>query len=169
KEVVVSGDFRWASKKNRYTFGIGGSFLNNPFKFKVQENINAVRQIAAGFISIGILERVAVLVELDYNRLDIRDSVNTRNDFKTIFGEVDIKVINGLEAKFQFEDYNPQLGIKTGSLKLRRYSFGFIAYPLTGLEIEGIYRLVQEPGLKEQSPDSEIKNNEYQAVFKFYF
>ena len=100
---------------------------------------------------------------MDYNRLDIRDSAATRNDLKTYFGELDIRVVQGVEAKFQIEAYDPSLGYK-GQLESRRYSFGIMLYPLTGLEIESIFRLVKEPGL-----DTEIKNNEFQTVFKFYF
>ena len=57
---------------------------------------------------------------------------------------------------------------------MRRYSFGFEFFPLTGLEIETIYRYVDEPG-KTTDPvtgaekDIDEKNNEFQATFKFYF
>ena len=57
---------------------------------------------------------------------------------------------------------------------MRRYSFGFEFYPLTGLEIEAIYRYVDEPG-KTTDPvtgaekDIDVKNNEFQTTFKFYF
>jgi hypothetical protein len=174
KQFVTSADFRWASKKSKYTFGLGGSFLTNPFKYDPANNINALRQIAAGFFSVGLFERVVILGELDYNRLDLRDSASTRSDFQTLFGEVDIRVIKGLEAKFQFENYNPQLGIKNAPLERRRYSFGVEFFPLTGLEIEAIFRYVNEPG-KTTDPvtgtekDIDIKNNEFQTTFKFYF
>jgi hypothetical protein len=164
KQVVASGDFRWASKKNKVTLGIGCSFLSNPFKYDITNNINALRQIGAGFISIGLFERVAILGEYDYNRLDIRDSVSTRNDFHTIFGEVDIRVIQGLEAKFQIENYDPQLGIKQGDQERFRYSFGIGLFPFTGLELETIFRLVKTP-----DPNITIKNNEFQQTIKFYF
>jgi hypothetical protein len=174
KQFTASADFRWASNKNKFTAGLGGSFLTNPFKYDSQNNINALRQIAGGFLSIGILERVAIIGEFDYNRLEIRDSTGTKNDFNTLFGEINIRIVRGLEAKFQFESYDPQLGIKEGSLERRRYSFGFGFFPLTGLEIEAIYRVVDEPG-KTIDPvtggekDIDIKNNEMHATFKFYF
>lgn len=163
KQFTASGDFRWASKKGDYTFGAGGSFINNPFKWDAANNINAKRQIASGFFSAGLLKRVAILGEYDYNRLDIKDSVNTRQDFNTIFGEVDIFITQGVQAKFQYESYNPFLGMKDGPQGQRRYSFGFNFFPLTGLEIESIYRIVKEPG------GTEIKNNEFQDTFKVYF
>ncbi len=174
KQFVTSADFRWAGSKNKFTAGLGGSFLTNPFKYDPQKNINALRQIAAGFFSIGIFERVALLGEFDYNRLDIRDSISTRSDFQTLFAELDVKITKGLEAKFQFENYDPQLGVKNGPQERRRYSFGFGLYPLTGLEIEAVYRVVDEPGktvdpVSGTEKDIDIKNNEIQTTFKFYF
>lgn len=174
KQFLTSADFRWADKKSKYTFGIGGSFLTNPFKWDPTNNINALRQLAGGFLSVGLFQRVAILGEFDYNRLKIADSVSTRRDFTTIFGEVDIRVVKGLEAKFQFENYNPQLGIKDAPLQMRRYSFGLEFYPMTGLEIETIFRYVDEPGkttdpFTGQQKDVDIKNNEFQTMFKFYF
>lgn len=174
KQFTASGDFRWASKNNKFTGGLGGSFLTNPFKYDPQNNINALRQIAGGFFSIGILERIALMGEFDYNRLDIRDSAGTRSDFQTLFAELNVRVVKGLEAKFQFENYDPQLGIKNGSQERRRYSFGFGFFPLTGLEIEAIYRVVDEPGktidpVTGAEEDIDIKNNEIQTTFKFYF
>lgn len=174
RQFTTSADFRWASKNGKYTFGLGGSFINNPFKWDPAKNINALRQVAGGFISVGLFNRIAILGEFDYNRLDLSDSVSTRRDFQTIFGEVDIRIVQGLEAKFQFENYNPQLGIKNAPLEMRRYSFGFEFYPLTGLELEAIYRYVYEPG-KTTDPvtgaekDVDEMNNEFQVTFKFYF
>jgi len=91
-----------------------------------------------------------------------------------LFAELNIRITKGLEAKVQFESYDPQLGIKNGSLERKRYSFGVELFPLTGLEIEAIYRVVDEPG-KTKDPvtgaeqDIDIKNNEIQTTFKFYF
>jgi hypothetical protein len=164
KEAVASGDFRWATKDSKFTFGLGASFLSNPYKYSVANNINAVRQIVAGFISVGLFERVAILGEFDYNRLDIRDSVSTREDLRTIFGEVDIRVIQGVEAKFQVENYNPELGTKDPPEERFRYSFGVGIFPLTGLELETIFRLVQSG---DHNPD--LHNDEFQQTFKFYF
>ncbi|MCI0450471.1 MAG: hypothetical protein L0Y79_11945 [Chlorobi bacterium] len=167
KQLTVSGDFRWASKKSKYTAGIGGSFLTNPYKYDPINNINALRQMAAGFISIGLFERVAILGELAYNRLDLRDSLATRSDFRTIFGELNARITKGIELKFQYENYDPELGTEKSTRERQRYSFGAVLFPLTGLEIESIFRLVKEG--KGPTDDFEIKNDEFQTVFKFYF
>jgi len=167
KQLTVSGDFRWAGKKNKYTAGLGGSFLTNPFKYDPNNNINALRQLAAGFVSIGLFERVAILGELVYNRLDLRDTASTRSDFRTIFGELNARISKGIEIKFQYENYDPELGTKNSTRERQRYSFGAVFFPLTGLEIESIVRLVKEG--KGPTDDFEIKNDEFQTVFKFYF
>jgi hypothetical protein len=170
KQVTVSGDFRWASKKTKYTFGIGGSFLSNPFKYDPTNNINAVRQMAAGFLSIGLFERVAIIGELAYNRLDIRDSSATRSDFRTIFGEIDIRISKGVELKVQYENYDNALGLKNSETERQRYSFGAVFYPLSGLEIESIFRLVRNgKGDPEPTNFTDFKDDEFQTVIKFYF
>lgn len=170
KQITVSGDFRWASKKSKYTFGLGGSFLSNPFKYDPSNNINAVRQMSAGFFSIGLFERVAIIGEVAYNRLDINDSAKTRSDLRTIFGEIDIRVSKGLELKFQYENYDNALGIKNSTTERQRYSFGAVFFPLTGLEVESIYRVVTNGKGDPEPPNAtDFKDNEFQTVFKFYF
>lgn len=170
KQFTATGDFRWASKNNKYAFGLGGSFITNPFKYDAVNNINALRQVAAGFLSIGLLERVAIIGELDYNRLDLRDSVSTRSDLRTIFGELDIRVSKGVELKFQYENYDNALGVKNSTSERQRYSFGAICYPLTGLEVEAVYRMVKN-GLGDPEPPgaTDYKDDEFQTVIKFYF
>jgi len=159
RQFTGSLDFRWAAKKNKYGFGIGGSFLNNPYKYNPVKNINALKQAAGGRVALGFFERIALLGELTYSRLEIADTLSPKYDQRIIFGEIDIKVIKGLELKGQFEDFDP----KDTQGNSRRISVGAVIFPLTGLEIESIFRIVQEPD------EAEIKNNEFQTIFKFYF
>lgn len=160
RQFTSSLDFRWASKKNKVVVGIGGSFINNPFKYDPINNINALRQVLGTRLSLGIFERVAILGEWTYNRLDISDTASTRFDQRTGFGEIDIFLIKGLQLKSQYELYD---NLPSDVLNKRRYSFGAVIHPLTGLEIEAIYRVVKEPN------GSEIKNDEFQSIIKFYF
>lgn len=170
KQVTVSGDFRWASKKTKYAFGIGGSFLSNPFKYDAANNINALRQMAAGFLSIGLFERVAILGEVAYNRLNLRDSAKTKSDFRTIFAEIDIRISKGLELRVQYENYDNALGLKNNVTERQRYSFGAVFYPLTGLEVESVFRIVRNgKGDPEPANATDFKDNEFQTVIKFYF
>lgn len=170
KQFTAFGDFRWASKNNKYTFGLGGSFINNPFKYDPANNINANRKLAAGFISIGLFDRVAILGELAYNRLEISDSAKTKNDIRTIFGEIDIRVSKGVELKAQYENFDNAIGLKDATSRVaQRYSFGAVFYPLTGLEVESIYRLVKTSKGTTPSGYEDPKDNEFQTTFKFYF
>jgi hypothetical protein len=170
KQLTLSGDFRWASKKNKVTFGLGGSFINNPFKYDPNPaaNTDALRQIAGGFFSIGVMERVALIGEVDFNRLKIHDSLGTRRDVRSIFGELNVRVISGIELKFQYENLDNALGHKNAVTERQRYSFGAVLYPLTGLEIESVIRIVKN-GAGENDDIEDVKDNEYQTVFKFYF
>jgi len=160
KQFTSSLDFRWAGKKNKIAIGLGGSFITNPFKYDPVNNINALRQVVGARLSLGFFERVAVLGEWTYNRLDIKDAASTRFDQRTGFGEIDIFLVKGLQIKSQYELYD---NLPTDVQNRRRYSFGAVIHPLTGLEIEAIYRKVDEP------TGVEIKNDEFQTVFKFYF
>jgi len=170
KQFTASGDFRWVSRNEKYALGIGGSFITNPFKYDAIKNINALRQMAAGFLSIGLFNRVAIIGELSYNRLSLRDSASTRSDLRTIFGELDIRIIKGLEFKFQYENYDPALGIKNSTLERQRFTFGTVVYPLNGFELEAVYRLVRNGLGDPQPPGAEdIKDDEMQVLFKFYF
>jgi hypothetical protein len=168
KQVTVSGDFRWASKKSKYTFGLGGSFINNPYKFDPVNNINAVRNIAAGFFSIGLFQRVSLMGEFSYNRLKIRDALSSQADQKIVFGELDYMAVKGIELKLMYENYNPKVGIPDNTSERQRYSFGVMCYPLTGLELEAIYRVVKE-GKGDGPVPFNLQNNEFQVDFKFYF
>lgn len=170
KQFTASGDFRWAHKKGKYTFGLGGSFMSNPFKWDQANNVNALRQMAAGFVSIGLFERVAIMGEVAYNRLDLRDSVSSRTDLRTIFGEIDVMVTNGIELKLQYENFDNALGTKNAFTERQRYSVGAVFYPLTGLEVESIVRFVRN-GLGDPEPPgaTDFKDDEFQTTFKFYF
>jgi hypothetical protein len=161
RQFTGSMDFRWASKKGNYAFGVGGSFLNNPFKYNPTANINALKEAAGGRVAAGLFKRVSLLGELTYSRLKISDSLSTKLEQRIIFGDIDITVIKGLELKGQYEDFDPK---NIPNAYRRRISIGAVIFPLTGLEIESIYRKVQEPNL-----DTEIKNDEFQTVIKFYF
>ncbi|MBL8016377.1 MAG: hypothetical protein JNK43_03835, partial [Ignavibacteria bacterium] len=114
--------------------------------------------------------RVAILGELAYNRLDIRDSAATRSDFRTIFGELDIMVSKGLELKVQYENYDNALGLKNNETERQRYSFGAVFYPLNGLEVESIFRIVKNgKGDPEPTNATDFKDDEFQTTIKFYF
>ncbi|GEM_PF-518736 len=166
KEFVASGDFRWASKKSKFTVGIGASFLNNPYRLTVRPSGNtydAVNQIEAAFVSFGFVQRIALLGEIDFNSQKYAtDSANIKQLFNTYFGELDARLIKGLELKLQYEKFDNQLGTKNGDGERIRYSGGFVIFPLQGFEVEAMYRMAKT------YPDTQFYN-ESNVVFHFYF
>ncbi|HEY3251857.1 MAG TPA: hypothetical protein VGK25_12165, partial [Ignavibacteria bacterium] len=142
RQFTGSLDFRWQGKKRKWGLGLGGSFINNPFKYDPANGTDAIRKVAAGYVAGGFMERVAIMGEWTYNRLDIANATSTRFDQRTLFGEIDIRIIDGLDLKGQYELYD---NLANEILNRRRYSFGVDMFPLTGLEIESIVRLVKEP------------------------
>ncbi len=166
KEFVASGDFRWASKKSKFTLGAGASFLNNPYRLTVRPSGNtydAVNQIEAAFVSFGFLQRIALLGEIDFNSQKYTtDSASVKQLFNTYFGEADFRVTSGLELKFQYEKFDNQLGTSNGDGERVRYSGGVVIYPLQGFEVEAMYRIAKT------YPDTQ-SYNESNVVFHFYF
>jgi hypothetical protein len=53
--------------------GIGGSFINNLFKYDPLNGTDAIRKVVAGFIGIGLMEKL-LSCEWTYNRLDIANA-----------------------------------------------------------------------------------------------
>jgi len=166
KEFVASGDFRWASKKKKFTIGLGASFLNNPYRLKSNPPgsvYDAINQISAVFASIGLFQKVAILGEIDFNsRKYSTETNNVKQLFNTYFGEADFRVIRGIELKLQYEKYDNNLGTKDGPGERVRYSGGAVIFPLQGCELEAMYRIFKV------YPDTKFYN-ESNLIFHFYF
>ncbi len=73
--------------------------------------------------------------------------------------EANYPVTQGLDLKVGYDFYDPDKDLKTGSIS--RYSFGFEFFPLPGVEVRPIYRLV-----KDQPVD--LHNDEFDLLFHFY-
>jgi hypothetical protein len=168
KEFVASGDFRWApkSKKKNFTFDLGASFLNNPFRFREApggETYDAINMISAAFASFGLFERVALLGEIDFNMQKYTDDEGTvKKLFNTYYAEADAKLVRGLEIKLQYEKFYNNLGTKNGPGERIRYSGGVVLFPLQGFELEAMYRM------GKTYPDDKFYN-ESNLIFHFYF
>lgn len=165
KMFVASGDFRWAAKKNKVTVHLGASFLNNPYRLRIVNagTFDAVNQIIGAFGSFGIMERVAILGEVDFNSRKFNDGTsNQKNLFNTYYGELDIRVARGIELKGQYEKFDNNLGTSNGPGERIRYSGGIVLYPLQGFELEAMYRI------GKTYPD-ENTYKESNVVFHFYF
>jgi|WetSurMetagenome_2_1015567.scaffolds.fasta_scaffold57472_3 hypothetical protein len=73
--------------------------------------------------------------------------------------ELNYVVTPGVDVKVGYDFYDPDKNLKSGSLS--RYSFGLEFFPLPGVELRPIYRIVKDEPV-------DVKNNEYQMVLHFY-
>ncbi len=76
-----------------------------------------------------------------------------------IFAEAAYTVTPGVDLKASYDFYDPDTDYMTGASS--RYSFGFEFFPIAGVEIRPMYRiLVEEP--------TNVKNNEFHFLFHIY-
>jgi len=75
------------------------------------------------------------------------------------FVEIDYVVTSGLDLKIGYDFYDPNKDLKTGSTS--RYSIGLEFFPIAGVEVRPIYRIVKDEPI-------EVKNNEFNLVIHFY-
>lgn len=73
--------------------------------------------------------------------------------------EADYVATPGLDLKLMYEFYDPDKKLKTGSMS--RVSFGFEFFPISGVEVRPLYRIMTEE-------PTNIKNNEFNLFVHFY-
>ena len=76
-----------------------------------------------------------------------------------LYAEADYILTPGFDLKFIYDFYDPNKDLKTGSMS--RVSFGFEFFPISGIEVRPLYRILTE------NP-TDIKNNEFNLVVHFY-
>lgn len=159
KMVAANTDFNFGFNDNKFNVDFGGSFFNNPYNTNdtaSTKTITAVRQGYGGYTRIGIMKRVALLGEADFEEFT-SDKPLQRSFYG--FAELNVVVIKGLEIRGQCEYYDINRDIEGDALT--RISGGFAAFPFFGFETEMMVRFVTE--------DPVEKNNEFQWNFHFYF
>jgi hypothetical protein len=157
KMFVTKGDATFSFQDYKYNFNIGASFYNNPYRaFVSGEFVDANRKAWNGFTKIGLFERVAILGEIDFEENTIAGFLK-RKMFG--YGELNVRVVKGIELRGQYELFDPDRDRENDNIN--RYSFGFAAFPLQGMETEFMYRIVSE--------EADLDNDEYQFNFHFYF
>jgi hypothetical protein len=130
-------------------FGIGA----NVFQKKTQTGTAQTLYGAFGSFNIGNL---VVLGEGDFLRRTEADTIVTG---VILYGEADYEVTQGFSLIVTYDFYDPNKDLKTGAYA--RYSFGFGFYPLNGVEVRPIYRIVKDEPV-------DISNNEFDLVFHIY-
>ena len=75
------------------------------------------------------------------------------------FGEVDYAVTPGVDLKFMYDFYDPDRDLKSGSVS--RYSVGFEFFPVSGVEVRPLYRIIVDD-------PKDVSNNELHVLFHLY-
>jgi hypothetical protein len=73
--------------------------------------------------------------------------------------EANYVVTPGVDLKIAWDFYDPDKDLKTGAVS--KYSIGVDFFPLPGVEVEPIYRWVDDQ-------PTDVKNNEFQIMLHFY-
>jgi hypothetical protein len=99
---------------------------------------------------------LAVVGEVDWVK---DDSLGVERTGLVWFAEVNYVVTPGVDLKVILDYYDPDVDLQSGSMM--RYSFGLEFFPLAGVEVRPLYRVVTE------KPTS-IGNDEFQLLIHFY-
>jgi hypothetical protein len=101
----------------------------------------------------------------DLTLLGEADLIRTKTGGFTTSGmvltlEAGYVVTPGLDLKVGYDFYDPDVDILSGAVS--RYSLGLEFFPISGVEVRPVYRIVKD------EPD-EISNDEFQFLIHFYF
>ncbi len=159
KMIVASTDFNFGFNDNKFNIDVGASFFNNPYNTRDsvgKSTITGNKKAWGGFTKIGIMKRVALLGEIDFEEVKT-DQPLVRTLYG--YGELNIILIQGLELRSQYELWNKNRDIDNTTQK--RISAGVSAFPFFGFETEMMVRFPME--------DTSVKNDEFQWTFHYYF
>ncbi len=154
KMVTANADYTFHIKDNVHV-NIGASVFNNPYKY-ASLPLTFNRKSAAGFMKIGLFDKVALLGEVDFT--ENTDSLLTRTFFA--FGELNVRIVKGVELRAQYEYMQPNRDIENNDRS--RYSAGLAFFPFFGFETETMVRFSKEKPV-------DVQNSEFQWNFHFYF
>ncbi len=136
-------------------FTIGGSAYNLPTAGGPGKT-----QILGAFGVISIDNNLTLQGEYDmittYNSSAALNKLVTGN---ILYLEANYILLNGIDLKFGYEFYDPNIDRKDGSAT--RYTIGAELFPLTGVEIRPLYRINQEK-------PTDFTNNELHVMFHFF-
>jgi hypothetical protein len=90
--------------------------------------------------------------------LEVKQSSSTVTEV-IIYAEADYVVTPGVHLKVAYDFYDPDKDQKTGANS--RYSFGFEFFPIAGVEVRPMYRIMREE-------PTEVKNDEFHLLFHIY-
>lgn len=130
--------------------GIGGNVM-----YKQQPADRSVT-LYGGFGSFS-LGNLTLLGEVDMIRL--KQLSGSAVSGVVVYGEASYGVTPGVDLKIGYDFYDPDRDIKSGAMS--RYSVGLEFFPIAGVEVRPMYRiLVEEP--------TDVANNELHILFHIY-
>jgi hypothetical protein len=105
----------------------------------------------------GTLTMFGGFASVSYNDVTINTELDLKKD-KTTLGtnefisyiEINYLLLDGVDLKFMYDFYDPDIDYKTGSAS--RYSIGAEFFPFPGVELRPMYRILAiEPGNARQN------------------
>lgn len=151
KAVVVRADATILS--DLVNFNLGGSFYSLPTPGGPGKT-----QIAGAFGVLSLANNLTLQGEYD----QLSTYIPSKNGMVTgsiLYGEANYMLISGVDLKFGYEFYDPNIDLKDGTVT--RWTIGAELFPMTGVEVRPLYRINQEK-------PTELKNNELHIMFHFY-
>jgi len=88
-----------------------------------------------------------------------RNSTGTQLTQRAIMIEADYPIIEGVDLKFIYDYFDPNVDLKTGTAT--RYSAGFEFFPISGVEVRPLYRFTDDTVLNTKTTDIHV-------LFHFY-
>lgn len=148
KAYLVRGDGLFRLGNEMY-LGVGANFFGTVTSGDVTQNLFG----GVGSFSIG-----------NFTLFGEGDLIQTRYPSGTVTGyvayaEANYLVTPGVDLKVAYDFYDPDKDVKDGAMT--RYSFGVEFFPVSGVEVRPMYRVVVE------EPEN-YSNNEFHIMLHFY-
>ncbi len=128
--------------------GLGGNVL-------YKDVMGGKTNFLGGFGMVGIAD-FTVIGEVDLLKSDISGA---KKEGLAVFVEGDYMVVQGFDLKAIYDFYDEDLDLATGTQS--RYSFGFEFFPISGVEVRPLYRIVKEE-------PTDVDNDEFHLLLHFY-
>lgn len=132
---------------------LGGSFYNLPTSSGPGKT-----QIWGGFGIITLSQNLTVLGEVDFLQ-SYNTAVSKQVTGNILYTEVNYILFDGIDLKFGYEFYDPNIDLQDGSIS--RITIGAEFFPMSGVEVRPVFRLNQEE-------PTDRSNNELLVLFHFF-
>jgi hypothetical protein len=123
--------------------------------FRRESNVGPTETLYGGFGSFALHE-FSVFGEVDL----VESKTSSRKVTGIVaYAEANYILTPGVDLKLAYDFYDPDKDVKSGSIS--RYSFGMEFFPIAGVEVRPMYRIVREDPV-------DVKDNEFHLLFHIY-